>query len=732
MPDSKLPPPPDGAALDFLVLDLLEQILSYAENPGQLGTYLTQQLRELIGGRIVALWQTPSALGLEQPRWLSIAPERYRTWEQLPALEALAAACDQHGQPAFWEAASAPPAAQAALAALDCPSTITLPLHAGAEHMGVLLVLHLLDLPGSDKVLRALQVMAPVVGLILRNARFYEEQEQTIAHRTQDLAESEQRYRHLTELSPDAIMIYQAERFVYANPAALALFGATQPTDLLGHPILERIHPALRAEIAQRLHRIGERPTGAPFLELQILRLDGQVINIEAVGQPFRYLEQPAVQVIARDITSRKQAEEKVQALNASLERRVAERTAELSAANASLERALQARDEFLATTSHELRTPLTGVLGLAENLQLGLYGPLTDKQHQALGTLRESGQHLLDLINDILDVAKMEAEAVALELTPVAVAELCKASLRLVRDQAQKKRIKVTLTTDLAFDSLHADERRLKQVLVNLLNNAVKFTPDGGQMGLAVSGDAERQVIYFDVWDTGIGITPEVQAQLFQPFVQGDRRLARQYEGAGLGLALVRRLVDLHGGSVSLESTPGQGSRFRVALPWQPEAESLAPAAAPPLPAFWAAPLPAGLDLLLADDNAVFTTLAADALRQLGCAVRVAGNGQAAVDEVRLKPPDLILMDIQMPVLSGLEAIRRIRALDGGTALPIIALTALAMKGDREACLAAGADEYLAKPVALAEMMAAIARHVPPAHSPGSQPAAPSPPDAG
>jgi signal transduction histidine kinase len=245
------------------------------------------------------------------------------------------------------------------------------------------------------------------------------------------------------------------------------------------------------------------------------------------------------------------------------LEARVAERTAELA-------RAARAKDEFLAGMSHELRTPLNGILGLTEVFAEGIYGDVSDRQRAALDRITESGRHLLALINDILDVAKVEAGKIDLSLAPVEVGELCRAAVRLVQDQAHRKRITVAIALRGRPRQLVADERRLKQVLVNLLTNAVKFTPDGGHVALEAEQDEARDALVLAVRDDGVGIAEGDLPRLFQPFVQLDSRLSRQHAGTGLGLALVRRLVDLHGGEVTVESEIGRGSRFTVALPYR------------------------------------------------------------------------------------------------------------------------------------------------------------------
>ncbi|MDH3674156.1 MAG: GAF domain-containing protein, partial [Anaerolineae bacterium] len=284
-----------------------------------------------------------------------------------------------------------------------------------------------------------------------------------------------------------------------------------------------------------------------------------------------------------QEINDRKRAEAALEEERALLAQRVDERTADLQTVNMELARASRLKDEFLASMSHELRTPLTAILGLCDVLKLEVYGPLTEKQQRSISNIDDSGRHLLELINDILDLSKIEAGKLELRIGSIEVKAVCNSSLQFVKETAYKKNVAVSLDIDRALTTLQADDRRLKQILVNLMSNAVKFTDDGGSVGLEVRADPERQLVHFDVWDTGIGISEEDQQQLFQPFVQLDSSLSRQYSGTGLGLALVRRMVEMHEGEVTVTSQIGQGSRFTVSLPWNDPQKQLEDGQAPP-----------------------------------------------------------------------------------------------------------------------------------------------------
>jgi PAS domain S-box-containing protein len=389
------------------------------------------------------------------------------------------------------------------------------------------------------------------------------------------------------------------------------------------------------------------------------------------------------------EITARKQAEETMRL------------------ANLELERSLRLKDEFLANMSHELRTPLNAILGISESLLEQFTGPLNLKQQKYVQTINESGKHLLELINDVLDLAKINAGRMELDIVKVSIPATAQSCLRMVRELAQKKNQDISINIDKMADIVWADERRIKQMLVNLLSNAVKFTGEGGRLGLDIKGDLENKILTFTVWDTGIGIAPKDLRLLFQPFIQLDAGLTRGAQGTGLGLALVSQMARLHGGGVSVETVPDQGSRFTISIPWVISGRT-GPLGVRPAPIPQVGN-PHENTILLVEDTEAVTMLTQDYLESHGYKVHTARNGIEGIAKAREIHPDLILMDVMMPEMDGLEATKRIRSEPGLDAVPIIALTALAMSGDREQCLAAGMNDYLSKPVNFHELLEVI-----------------------
>jgi len=385
----------------------------------------------------------------------------------------------------------------------------------------------------------------------------------------------------------------------------------------------------------------------------------------------------------------------------ANLFTQLTERNEQLALSNEALARATRLKDEFLANMSHELRTPLTSILGMSEALQEKTFGEITARQEKALKQIEKSGRHLLNLINDILDFSRIESGRLDLDLIPVNLTQVCHDSLAMVQQIAQDKDLHLNsqIATPLGF--LLLDERRIFQCVVNLLSNALKFTPSGGTVTISIHQENEEVAI--SVRDTGIGIDPQHFNKLFEPFEQIDSSLSRQYEGTGLGLALVKRLVEAHQGRVTVTSELGKGSCFTLYFPYHPlSALTTAPLLsetnaldAQGVPTATRSPV-----IVLADDNEANRDTLQDYLSQKGYQMFIAHDGEAALSLVHTHLPDLILMDIQMPKLNGLEAIAQIRSNPDIAHIPIIALTALAMPGDKERCLEAGANDYLTKPI--------------------------------
>lgn len=360
------------------------------------------------------------------------------------------------------------------------------------------------------------------------------------------------------------------------------------------------------------------------------------------------------------------------------------ERERELSEALERAEAGNRAKDAFMANISHEVRTPLNGVLGMTRLL---LDGPLDSEQRELAESGLRSGEDLLGLLTQLLDLGRLSARRLELDPRPLSLSQFMQALEQQHSARAQSVGLDWRVEADLPTTQIWvlADAPRLEQLVQALVDNAFKFTPDGGvRVTLAWDG-----VLRVDVQDTGIGIPETNWAALFDPFSQVDGSSTRRFGGSGMGLAIAQRLSRLMGGDLSLRSTVGQGSTFTLRLPLE--------ACAAPEPMV-VPDVDAPLRILLVEDNPVNQLLARRLLERHGHHVEVAENGAVGVEAVSAHRFDLVLMDCQMPIMDGYEATRRIREL--GTRLPIVALTANAMAGDRERCLAAGMDDYLTKPV--------------------------------
>ena len=424
--------------------------------------------------------------------------------------------------------------------------------------------------------------------------------------------------------------------------------------------------------------------------------------EIEHLGESFNHMIEE-IKISQQEIRQHREL----------LEERIRQRTEELEQAMRAALASSQAKSEFLANMSHELRTPMNGLLGM---LDVVLDSPLEDEQKEQLEIAQRSAYSLLALLNDILDLSKIEAGKMMIEKIPYNVRTVLDDCVKSFQARAAQKGISLHFETDpLAPGPVMGDPLRVRQVAANLLSNAVKFTDRGSvRLRLSAAVDAENWEMRIAVTDTGLGIEADKLSTIFEKFTQADGSITRKYGGTGLGLAIIKRLVEMQAGRVTVESKIGTGSTFTVALPFELVEEP-----------FYAAPAPAALRprpatagvarLLLVEDNVVNQKVVTAILRKKGYAIDVANDGREALAKLdaAAEPYDVVLMDIQMPVMDGLEATRVIRKNPRWDRLPIVAMTAHAMNGDKERCFQAGMDSYVSKPIQPAHLIGTIEKHL-------------------
>jgi len=511
----------------------------------------------------------------------------------------------------------------------------------------------------------------------------------------------EKRYRKLLEAAPDAILeVDRQGRIVLVNLQAERLFGYRR-TELLGTGVEFLIPDRFRGRHPGHRDSFFEHPIMRPMgtgLELYARRADGSEFAVDVTLSPYDSDGTGRVICVVRDVTERKLAEEQIQTLNQHLEQRTAELVAtnkELELRNREVERVNRLKDEFLASMSHELRTPLNSIIGFSDLLAEQGAANFNPKQKRFLGHIQQGSRHLLELINDILDLSKIEAGRLELKYEDFEVSQAVAEVVATVRPIATAKNIQFdsTVAADLF---LYADRLRFKQVLYNLLSNALKFTPAGGQV--SIEGSEERRAVRFLVADTGIGIPTGEQEAIFESFHQVGTTTKGVREGTGLGLAITKRLVEQHGGSIWVESELGKGSRFFFTLPLRPsEGEERA------ANDDGQAPL-----ILVAEDEGAAQELLLSRLEEAGYRVITVASGAEAVQAAIRLQPDVITLDLLMPGKSGWQTLDELKKIPATAAIPVIIVSVVE---ERKKGLSVGAADYLVKPVSKERLLETIRR---------------------
>ncbi len=513
---------------------------------------------------------------------------------------------------------------------------------------------------------------------------------------------AQDRFRELLDAAPDSIIEVDSEgRIVLSNVATERMFGYKRG-ELLGLSLELLIPEGMRARHVLHRSRYWTHPQTRPMgsgLQLQALRRDGSEFPVEISLSPVKAEEGFRVTAIIRDVTERKRAEEQIRTMHDRFTRELTETNRQLEQRNLEVEKANRLKSEFLASMSHELRTPLHTIIGFSELLGEETLGPLNEKQKRFLGHIHRDSLHLLELINDVLDLSRIEAGRLELHCDVFPVAPALEEALLIIRPSAAQKEIPLEVEIGEGL-GVYADRIRFKEIFLNLLSNAVKFTPRGGK--ITVRGEERPDEVYFAVTDTGIGIAPEDQEAIFDSFYQVGSTTKGVREGTGLGLAIVRHLVAGQGGRIWLESEPGRGSSFQFTLPTEPKVGA-------PSVEVHHAPL-----VLLAEPEAWARELLVGYLVQQGYRIETAATSAELLRKARHLRPEAIALDVAI-AQGGWRTLHTVLAAPETADIPVVVMSS---QDEADSAMSLGAAAFLVKPVKKDVFLETIRKYVHP--SPG------------
>jgi PAS domain S-box-containing protein len=522
----------------------------------------------------------------------------------------------------------------------------------------------------------------------------------------QQLHSSATRFRALIDTTPDGIVACRDEAITLINRAGLNMTGERESASWYGKPLVSLFMSDARPALGFILRELDHENLVQPF-ESFLSGAQGQSVPVEVIAWAYTDDDGQRVKHLhIRNITDRKRVAAELEEYRLNLEVEISHRTQELQLARDKAESANRAKSAFLANMSHEIRTPMNAIMGMAYLMR---QQPESPENPQRLNMMMDASEHLMSVLNDVLDLSKIESGKLSLEHIDFSLDALLTRSKDLMAEKALQKGLSLLVSNQTPWRDLRGDPTRLTQALINLLSNAVKFTAQGSVVLRAVPVDAASSpgLVRFEVQDTGVGIAAEQLDRIFEPFEQADNSTTRRYGGSGLGLSITRSLAEQMGGSISARSEPGRGSTFAITVPlaMAQAAEGMRHGLVQPKAVQSHADEllrqhHQGARILLAEDNLVNRILATELMDLVGIKPDLATNGLEAVNMAHSKQYDLILMDVHMPDMDGLEATRRIRQMPVYANVPILAMTASVLMEDRDACLEAGMDGHLGKPL--------------------------------